>query len=128
MSTTKNNIDYIKTVQSIKSFFEEFQYLVFLLGSKNRLQLNSEGFLEVKMLTSDKVDLTAIGHLVQLYVEILNAMKPLYRFILIKCYVDKQKDTETIMALPYELNKFKRIKKQAVLTLAEALEIITEKK
>ncbi|EAD4180130.1 transcriptional regulator, partial [Listeria monocytogenes] len=27
MSTTKNNIDYIKTVQNIKSFFDEFQYL-----------------------------------------------------------------------------------------------------
>ncbi|EAD1606112.1 transcriptional regulator, partial [Listeria monocytogenes] len=26
MSTTKNNIDYIKTVQNIKSFFDEFQY------------------------------------------------------------------------------------------------------
>ncbi|HAC2565404.1 TPA_asm: transcriptional regulator, partial [Listeria monocytogenes] len=25
MSTTKNNIDYIKTVQNIKSFFDEFQ-------------------------------------------------------------------------------------------------------
>ncbi|EAG1146244.1 transcriptional regulator, partial [Listeria monocytogenes] len=24
MSTTKNNIDYIKTVQNIKSFFDEF--------------------------------------------------------------------------------------------------------
>ncbi|EBD1621797.1 transcriptional regulator, partial [Listeria monocytogenes] len=43
MSTTKNNIDYIKTVQNIKSFFDEFQYLVFLLGSKNKIKLNTDG-------------------------------------------------------------------------------------
>ncbi|HBM3521502.1 TPA: transcriptional regulator, partial [Listeria innocua] len=47
--------------------------------------------------------------------------------ILIKCYIDKQKDIATMMELPYEIAQFKRIKKQAVLSLAEDLEIIVEK-
>ncbi|EAD5686705.1 TPA: ArpU family phage packaging/lysis transcriptional regulator [Listeria innocua] len=123
----KNSIDYIKTVQNVKRFFEEFQYLVFLLGPRNKIQLNSEGIVEKKLITDDSSDITAIGKLVQLYTEILNTMKPLHRFILIKCYIDKQKDIATMMELPYEIAQFKRIKKQAVLSLAEDLEIIVEK-
>ncbi|HHQ1205537.1 TPA: ArpU family phage packaging/lysis transcriptional regulator, partial [Listeria innocua] len=38
-----------------------------------------------------------------------------------------QKDIATMMELPYEIAQFKRIKKQAVLSLAEDLEIIVEK-
>ncbi|EAC2631942.1 hypothetical protein Y489_09240 [Listeria monocytogenes] len=53
VSTTKNNIDYIKTVQNIKSFFDEFQYLVFLLGSKNKIKLNTDGLIEIKVLTGN---------------------------------------------------------------------------
>ncbi|EKY3939708.1 transcriptional regulator [Listeria innocua] len=123
----KNSIDYIKTVQNVKRFFEEFQYLVFLLGPRNKIQLNSEGIVEKKLITDDSSDITAIGKLVQLYTEILNTMKPLHRFILIKFYIDKQKDIATMMELPYEIAQFKRIKKQAVLSLAEELEIIVEK-
>ncbi|EAE7944989.1 transcriptional regulator, partial [Listeria monocytogenes] len=80
MSTTKNNIDYIKTVQNIKSFFDEFQYLVFLLGSKNKIKLNTDGLIEIKVLTGNKISLTPIGHLVQFYMGILNDMKALHRF------------------------------------------------
>ncbi|EHZ2232754.1 transcriptional regulator [Listeria monocytogenes] len=127
MSTTKNNIDYIKTVQNIKSFFDEFQYLVFLLGSKNKIKLNTDGLIEIKVLTGNKISLTPIGHLVQFYMGILNDMKVLHRFILIKCYIDKQKDIITMMEIPYEIAQFKRIKKQAVLNLAEKLEMIVEK-
>ncbi|HAA0649624.1 transcriptional regulator [Listeria innocua] len=123
----KNSIDYIKTVQNVKRFFEEFQYLVFLLGPRNKIKLNSEGIIEEKLVIGDCSYLTAIGKLVQLYTEILNTMKPLYRFILIKCYIDKQKDIATMMEVPYEIAQFKRIKKQAVLSLAKELEIIVEK-
>lgn len=128
VSTTKNNIDYIKTVQNIKSFFDEFQYLVFLLGSKNKIKLNTDGLIEIKVLTGNKISLTPIGHLVQFYTGILNDMKALHRFILIKCYIDKQKDIITMMEIPYEIAQFKRIKKHAVLSLAEKLEMIVEKK
>ncbi|EAF5657251.1 transcriptional regulator [Listeria innocua] len=123
----KNSIDYIKTVQNVKRFFEEFQYLVFLLGPRNKIKLNSEGIIEEKLVIGDCSYLTAIEKLVQLYTEILNTMKPLYRFILIKCYIDKQKDIATMMEVPYEIAQFKRIKKQAVLSLAKELEIIVEK-
>ncbi|OFE57443.1 ArpU family transcriptional regulator [Listeria monocytogenes] len=54
-------------------------------------------------------------------------MKALHRFILIKCYIDKQKDIITMMEIPYEIAQFKRIKKHAVLNLAEKLELIVEK-
>ncbi|HHQ1205193.1 TPA: ArpU family phage packaging/lysis transcriptional regulator, partial [Listeria innocua] len=63
----KNSIDYIKTVQNVKRFFEEFQYLVFLLGPRNKIKLNSEGIIEEKLVTDDSSYLTAIGKLVQLY-------------------------------------------------------------
>ncbi|HHQ1011030.1 TPA: ArpU family phage packaging/lysis transcriptional regulator [Listeria innocua] len=101
--------------------------MVFLLGPRNKIKLNSEGIIEEKLVTDDSSYLTAIGKLVQLYTEILNTMKSLHRFILIKCYIDKQKDIATMMELPYEIAQFKRIKKQAVLSLAEDLEIIVEK-
>ncbi|MBC1996720.1 transcriptional regulator [Listeria marthii] len=127
MSATKNNIDYIKTVQNVKSFFEEFQYLVFLLGSKNELKLRVDGILEVTN-NQRQVELTAIGSLVKLYIEILNTMNPLHRYVLVKCYVDKQKDDTTLIELPYKSAQYKKIKKQAVLALAEELEIIVEKK
>ncbi|EJT8157601.1 transcriptional regulator [Listeria monocytogenes] len=127
MSTTKNNIDYIKTVQNIKRFFDEFQYLVFLIGSKNKIKLNTDGLIEIKVLTGNKISLTPIGHLVQFYMGILNDMEALHRFILIKCYIDKQKDIITMMEIPYEIAQFNRIKKHAVLNLAEKLEMIVEK-
>lgn len=79
------------------------------------------------MLTGNKISLTPIGHLVQFYLGILNDMKALHRFILIKCYIDKQKDILTMMEIPYEIAQFKRIKKHAVLSLAEKLEMIVEK-
>ncbi|EAV9987081.1 transcriptional regulator, partial [Listeria monocytogenes] len=42
-------------------------------------------------------------------------------------YIDKQKDILTMMEMPYEIAQFKRIKKYAVLSLAEKLEMIVEK-
>lgn len=79
------------------------------------------------MLAGNKISLTPIGHLVQFYIGILNDMKALHRFILIKCYIDKQKDILTMLEMPYEIAQFKRIKKHAVLSLAEKLEMIVEK-
>ncbi|MBF2475926.1 transcriptional regulator [Listeria seeligeri] len=46
MLITKKNIDYIKTVQKVKHFFEEFQQLRYVSGLTLKPQLSSDGCLE----------------------------------------------------------------------------------
>lgn len=92
MLITKNNIDYIKTVQKVKHFFEEFQQLRYVSGLTLKPQLSSDGFLEEPVFpVRDDEKIMSEARLVKEYTKVLNQMDKLYRNILVSCYIERKK-------------------------------------
>ncbi|MBM5603949.1 hypothetical protein D8X85_00150 [Listeria seeligeri] len=128
MLITKNNIDYIKTVQKVKHFFEEFQQLRYVSGLTLKPQLSSDGFLEEPVFpVRDDEKIMNEARLVKEYTKVLNQMDKLYRNILVSCYIERKKNVAVMLELPYEIAQFKRIKKRAVLALATEMGIVVRK-
>lgn len=133
MLITKNNIDYIKTVQKVKHFFEEFQQLRYVSGLTLKPQLSSDGFLEEPVFEEpvfpvrDDEKIMSEARLVKEYTKVLNQMDKLYRNILVSCYIERKKNVAVMLELPYEIAQFKRIKKRAVLALATEMGIVVRK-
>ncbi|MDT0017381.1 ArpU family phage packaging/lysis transcriptional regulator [Listeria swaminathanii] len=127
-------INYIKTVQEVKRFFEDFQRFRVIAGLSKKPFLLRDGLLEEPHFGTlgfsarhNKEVIMEARWLVEKYTATLNQMDGLDRNILLECYVERKQDVAVMMDLPYEIAQFKRIKKRAVLELATIMGILVRK-
>lgn len=132
MLISEKEVNYIKTVQNIKSFFGDFQQHSYIAGLL-RPMIGSDGYLthlenvgSTKPRHGKRVVLES-QHFVNQYTDLINNMDELYRLILINYYVNKKRDVAISMEINYGIAQYKRIKKKAVIYLAMAIGVVAEK-